>query len=214
MDFEGRDMAFGTGEVPMIEPEIVRQMRDLSLQGWGSRRISRQLGVARNTVRRYLRGDEMAESGRRPGARRLDEVGVAEAIRLFEGVAEGNAVVVRDLLRTDLNSLYPLDPAFSHLVIDAEASWDDLDYVWIPALNDAATEISSIFATLQTLSHRGKGSQRWQASMPPRVAGSRWLGRILGGGARVPLAPGFGPLGCVGDRPKRHHWLCSRQVLS
>jgi transposase len=91
-------MASGTVEVPMIEPEIVRQMRDLSSHGWGSKRISRQLGVSRNTVRRYLRGDDTVELQRRPGARRLDEAGVAEAIRLFEGVAEGNAVVVRDLL--------------------------------------------------------------------------------------------------------------------
>ena len=98
MDLEGCDVAFGTVEVPMVEPEIVRQMRDLASRGWGSKRISGELGVARNTVRRYLRSGAAAEEQHRPRARRLDEAGVVEAIRLFEGAAEGNAVVVRDLL--------------------------------------------------------------------------------------------------------------------
>jgi hypothetical protein len=42
-------------EVPMVEQEVVRQMRVLEEAGWGAKRIARELGIARNTVRRYLR---------------------------------------------------------------------------------------------------------------------------------------------------------------
>jgi transposase len=91
-------VAYGTEGVPMVEPRIVRQIRELASQGWGSRRIAQELGVARNTVRRYRRGDAEAERQARPRARRLDEGGRAAVIRLFDGLAEGNAVVVRELL--------------------------------------------------------------------------------------------------------------------
>jgi hypothetical protein len=50
------DVAPGVGEVPMIEPAVVRQLRVLAEQGWGSKRIAAELGIARNTVRSYLRG--------------------------------------------------------------------------------------------------------------------------------------------------------------
>ena len=56
-----RVVAYGTEGVPMLEPKIVRQIRELATQGWGSRRIAGELGVARNTVRRYLRGGGEAE---------------------------------------------------------------------------------------------------------------------------------------------------------
>ena len=42
--------------VPMVAAEVVRQMGQSAEMGWGAKRISRELGVARNTVRRYLRG--------------------------------------------------------------------------------------------------------------------------------------------------------------
>jgi len=97
---EGRvwAVAYGAEGVPMLEPKIVRQIEELSAQGWGSRRIANELGVARNTVRRYLRGGEAAQQQVRPRARRLDAAARRKAIRLFEGTAEGNAVVVRELL--------------------------------------------------------------------------------------------------------------------
>ncbi len=38
----------------MQEPEAVGQMLALARLGWGSKRIARELGVARNTVKRYL----------------------------------------------------------------------------------------------------------------------------------------------------------------
>lgn len=85
-------------EVPVIEPEVVRQMRQLKAKGWGSKAIARECGVARNTVRRYLLLGEAAEVQVRPEGRCLDEATRAEAVRLFDSTAEGNAVVVRDLL--------------------------------------------------------------------------------------------------------------------
>lgn len=98
METRGKTMAPSLAEVWMVEPEIVRQVRALSEQGWGSKRIARELGIARNTVRRYLRGGEEAERQSRPGAWKLDASARAEAARLFETTAEGNAVVVADLL--------------------------------------------------------------------------------------------------------------------
>lgn len=82
----------------MVGPEVVRQLRQLARLGWGTKRISRTLGVARNTVKRFLRGGAEAEVQVRPKARRLDAEARAQAVSLFEGVAEGNAVVVQQLL--------------------------------------------------------------------------------------------------------------------
>ena len=48
-------------EVEMLEPEVVRQVRELTALGWGAKRIAAELGVARNTVRRYVRGGVEAE---------------------------------------------------------------------------------------------------------------------------------------------------------
>lgn len=97
---ETRDMAvtLSEPEVSMVEPELIRQARGLRGQGWGLRRIARELGLARNTVRRYLRGGEAAEVQTRPRAWRLDGERRALAVELFETTAEGNAVVVAELL--------------------------------------------------------------------------------------------------------------------
>jgi transposase len=98
MKAEEKAMTPWTVEVLMVEPELVRQIRGLAAQGWGAKRIARELEVSRNTVRRYLRGGNEALVQRRPGARRLDDTTVARAVELFDTMAEGNAVVVADLL--------------------------------------------------------------------------------------------------------------------
>lgn len=85
-------------EVPMVEQEVVRQMRVLEDAGWGAKRIARELGIARNTVRRYLRRGAAAGVQVRPAARCLDEGAAQKAVALFEGEAEGNAVVVQQML--------------------------------------------------------------------------------------------------------------------
>jgi hypothetical protein len=43
-------------EVPMIDADQVRQTREVARWKWGAKRIARELGIARNTVRRYLPG--------------------------------------------------------------------------------------------------------------------------------------------------------------
>jgi transposase len=95
MEAQERDVAL---PVPMIEPEIVRQIRALAAQQWGSKRIGEELGVSRNTVKRYLREGPAADSQVRPRARRLDDMARARAVRHYDGVAEGNAVVVHQEL--------------------------------------------------------------------------------------------------------------------
>lgn len=81
----------------MVKPEIVDRIRELSGQGLGSKRIARQLGVSRNTVRRYLAGATVGFQ-QRPGARRLDDHTLREVHDLFGTVAEGNAVVIQQEL--------------------------------------------------------------------------------------------------------------------
>ena len=39
----------------MLEPEAVTTIVRLGQSGWGAKRIARTLGIARNTVRRYLK---------------------------------------------------------------------------------------------------------------------------------------------------------------
>jgi transposase len=81
----------------MIEPEVVVQIRTLASLGWGTRRIAEEVGVCRKAVKRYLRGAAASEQVR-PRARRLDAAGETLAKELFTGAAEGNAVVVKDML--------------------------------------------------------------------------------------------------------------------
>jgi transposase len=81
----------------MVEPELVRQIRLLHEAGWGAKRIARAVGVARNTVRRYLRSPD-AEVQVRPARRVLDAAACAQAQELFVGAAERNAVVVQQML--------------------------------------------------------------------------------------------------------------------
>src|ERR1700730_1088757 len=81
----------------MLKPEVVDLIHELSGQGLGSKRIARQLGISRNSVRRYLAG---AKAGfqERPKARRLDAHTRHEVQRLFDTVAQGNAVVIQQEL--------------------------------------------------------------------------------------------------------------------
>ena len=85
-------------EVPMVEHEVVRQVRELAELGFGAKWIAQEVGIARNTVRRYLRGGEAAQKQIRPSARRLDADSLIRAVQLWDGPAEGNAAVVRAML--------------------------------------------------------------------------------------------------------------------
>lgn len=85
-------------EVPVIDGDIVSAIRELANRGMGSKAIARQLGVARNTVRRYRREPLAAGEQVRPTARKLTEADRARARELYSGTAAGNAIVVRRLL--------------------------------------------------------------------------------------------------------------------
>lgn len=84
----------------MVEAEVVRQIRLLRDAGWGAKRIAAEVGVARNTVRRYLRS-ETAGVQVRPARRALDDGARARARELFTGAADGNAVVVQQMLAAE-----------------------------------------------------------------------------------------------------------------
>ena len=99
MESAGLQVGAGPGsDSGMVEPEIVRQIQSLTAFGWGARRIGRELGIARGTVRRYLRFGKAAELQERPSRRSLDEAARARAVELFDTTAAGNAVVVQELL--------------------------------------------------------------------------------------------------------------------
>lgn len=95
------DVAPRQDEVPMIERDVVQAMSVLREQGRGYKHIARVLGMARNTVRRYLRDGAVPETQVRPTTRALDAAAQARAVALFESTAEGNAVVVQQLLRDE-----------------------------------------------------------------------------------------------------------------
>jgi transposase len=97
MDQGQTDVALRVTEVPMLEPEIVRQIRGLAAMSWGSKRIAATLGISRGAARRYLRGAKPGAQ-ERPRARRLDADQRTVAVALLDGEAAGNAVVARQLL--------------------------------------------------------------------------------------------------------------------
>jgi transposase len=98
MEFEVGVLVSPAPEVPVIDGDIVTAIRDLASRGVGSKAIAKQLGVARNTVRRYRRTPVIAGAQVRPAARKLSDADRQAARELYAGVAGGNAVVVRRLL--------------------------------------------------------------------------------------------------------------------
>jgi transposase len=98
MELEGGSLVSPIQEVPVIEGELVATIRDLAGRGVGSKAIARTVGVARNTVRRYLRQLIAPGVQMRPAARRLTDDARRDARTLYEGEAGGNAVVVQRLL--------------------------------------------------------------------------------------------------------------------
>ncbi len=74
-----------TAEVPVIEGEIVTAIRELAGRGVGKKTIAREVGVAINTVRRYLRQPMVAGQQVRPAARRLTDAGARRRARCSSG---------------------------------------------------------------------------------------------------------------------------------
>jgi len=98
MEIERDVLVSPTAEVPVVEGEVVTAIRTLAGRGVGKKTIAREVGVAVNTVRRYLRQPIQAGAQVRPAARRLNDERRREARSLYEGPAGGNAVVAQRLL--------------------------------------------------------------------------------------------------------------------
>jgi transposase len=81
----------------MLAPGLVDLVRDLAREGQGIKAIARRLGIARNTVRRYLAGAAPGHH-ERPAARRWGQELRSLAAQLDHDLAEGNAVVVQQEL--------------------------------------------------------------------------------------------------------------------
>lgn len=93
----------------MLKAVVVDRIRELAEQGVGVKKIARMLRISRNSARRYLAGAAVGFQ-ERPEARRLDDELAARARRLFDDVAEGNAVVIqqelaRESIRVELRTL-------------------------------------------------------------------------------------------------------------
>jgi transposase len=86
------------GGETMLAPQEVQKMLALSALGWGAKRISRELGCSRNTVREYLRqgGWRPMDVGARAGALEPHREWLAERLRRHRGNAD---VVRQDLAR-------------------------------------------------------------------------------------------------------------------
>ena len=96
MELERGVLVSPTTEVPVVEGQMVTAIRTLAGRGVGKKAIAREVGVAVNTVRRYLR--QPIAAGHQVRARRLTDDRREEARTLYEGPAAGNAVVVQRLL--------------------------------------------------------------------------------------------------------------------
>lgn len=96
--FQAPQVAAGRGSETMRAPQEVQRMVALQALGWGAKRISRELGCSRNTVRQYLwQGgwrpmDVAARAGILDGHREW----LAERLRQHRGNAD---VVRQDLAR-------------------------------------------------------------------------------------------------------------------
>jgi transposase len=90
----------------MLAPQEVHRMLALKALGWGSKRISRELGCSRNTVREYLRqgGWRPMDVANRAGALEPHREWLAERLRRHRG----NADVVRQDLARELGIIASL----------------------------------------------------------------------------------------------------------
>jgi predicted transcriptional regulator len=86
----------------MLRPDEVAAMVRLHEMGWGAKRLAREFGCARNTVRRYLR-EGGAIAYRQPDRRSaLDGLDAWLRDRFFRH--DGNADVIRQELESSMAS--------------------------------------------------------------------------------------------------------------
>jgi hypothetical protein len=68
-----RKLGFRNGEAEVLGSEAVGQLFALSRLGWGTKRIAREMGIARNTVKAWLaKGEDRIYEG--PNRRKTLEV--------------------------------------------------------------------------------------------------------------------------------------------
>ncbi len=96
--FQAPQVAAGRGSETMLAPQEVQRMLALQALGWGAKRISRELGCSRNTVRQYLRlgGWRPMDVAARAGVLEPHRQWLAERLRQHRGNAD---VVRQDLAR-------------------------------------------------------------------------------------------------------------------
>jgi len=88
------------GRQTMLAPQEVQRMLALQAQGWGAKRISKELGCSRNTVREYLRsgGWKPMDVSGRAGVLAPHMAWLEQRLRQHKG----NADVVRQELQREL----------------------------------------------------------------------------------------------------------------
>ena len=91
----------GSREREMLKPDEAAQMVRLHELGWGTRRIAKEFGCGRNTVKRYLEADGWAPYGRTGRAGKL--AGLDDWLRERFHRHRGNAEVVRQELLEELS---------------------------------------------------------------------------------------------------------------
>ncbi len=99
MELERGVLVSPTAEVPVVEGEIVTAIRELADRGWGSKAIARGVGHrAKHGAAVSAQPVVAGRAGPALGAA-ADRGRSARRRRFYEGEAEGNAVVVQQLLR-------------------------------------------------------------------------------------------------------------------
>src|SRR3974377_2042705 len=83
----------------MVEPEEVTAMLRLNELGWGAKRIARELGVSRNTVKDYIAAGGWTPYQQPERKKALD--GLAEWLRERLRRHRGNADVIRQELAVE-----------------------------------------------------------------------------------------------------------------
>jgi transposase len=116
MDEQAPGSDWTEGRQAMQTPEDVQAMLKLASLGWGAKRISRELGCSRNTVRSYLRqgGWQPYQSPQRSGKLTAHRDWLAARFRQHRG----NCDVVRQELQRELGiavSLRTVERAVAHL---------------------------------------------------------------------------------------------------
>ncbi len=96
--FQAPQVEAGRRSETMLAPQEVQRMQALQALGWGAKRISRELGCSRNTVRQYLRqgGWRPMDVASRAGVLEPHRQWLAERLRQHRGNAD---VVRQDLAR-------------------------------------------------------------------------------------------------------------------